>query len=413
MKPIYWVGPFVILAVAAGLTWLTITLSPEAETEPRKLSLPTVAVQPAELEPVRLTVDSEGIVQPRTETVLTPEVTGRILEISESLRAGGFFSKDDLLLRLDPFDFEVALERARAQLAQSRLALTEEVANAEQARRDWEALGKGEPTDLVLRIPQLERARANVSSDEATVREAQRNLQRTEVRAPYDGRVLEKFVDVGQFVSAGPSSQIARIISIEKAEVRLPLSKDQLALLDLSFEQPGQAGNGPAVRVRTRFGDREVHWDGHLERIEGAVDQRTRFFFVVAVVDDPYGTDPEQPGRPPLKPGMFVRAEIQGRDAGNLFVVPRASMAGNNTAYAIDRFSTLRRREVQIVQGLPDAVLVRSGFEPGDRYLVSPVQFPVVGMLVIARDRPLDETPAAAPADPAGSAIARNLGGTP
>ncbi|MGF1449254.1 MAG: efflux RND transporter periplasmic adaptor subunit [Opitutales bacterium] len=411
MKPIYWVGPLFILAFAAGLVWLVTTFRPEAQTEVRAVRLPTVAVQPAQLEPVRLTVTSEGNVQPRTETVLTPEVTGRILEVSESFRVGGFFKEGELLMRLDPFDFEVALERARAQLAQSRLALTEEKANAEQARRDWEALGKGEPTDLVLRIPQLARARANVSSDEATLREAQQNLLRTEVRAPYAGRVLEKFVDVGQFVSAGPSSQLARIISIEKAEVRLPLSKDQLALLDLSFEQVDADRQGPPVTIRTRFGDREVHWDGYLERIEGAVDQRTRFFFVVAVVDDPYGSDTEQPGRPPLKPGMFVEAEIQGRDAGNLYVVPRAAMVGNDAVYAIDRFSTLRRRQVETVQGLPDAVLVRSGFEPGDRYLVSPVQFPVVGMLVIAENRPLDASAEDEPPAAATGTVARHEGG--
>lgn len=398
MKPLYWIGPLAIVLVALGLAYVAKTNKPDAPKEERVEVLPKVAVLPALAKPVRLTVESEGTVQARTETILTPEVSGRILEVDEGLRAGGFFNEGDLLLRIDAFDFEVALERARANLAQSSLALAEEQAASRQARRDWEALGKGEPNDLVLRIPQLQRAQANVSSDQAAVREAQRNLERTEVRAPYDGRVIEKFVDVGQFVSSGPQSQLARIISIEKAEVRLPLSKDQIALLDLSFEQNGmEPGTGPSVTVHTSFGDRAYRWDGNLERVEGAVDQRTRFFFVIAVVDNPYGHDPAQPNRPPLKPGMFVKAEIEGRTAGDLFVVPRAAMAGNAALYVIDQNGRLRLRNVEVVQGRPDSVLVSGGLEPGDAYLVSPIQFPVEGMRVEAEHAETGQVLHAAP----------------
>jgi RND family efflux transporter MFP subunit len=389
MKPLYWFGPLVILLIAGGIVWLVTSYTPEPEKEVREKSVPSVSVVAAEAEPRSLTVVSQGNVQPRTETLLTPEVSGRIVMVADSFRAGGLFEEGELLVKIDDFDYQVALERARAQLARSRLTLAEERAAAEQARRDWEALGKGEPSDLVLRKPQLERARADVSSDVAAVREARRNLERTEVRAPYRGRVLEKFVDVGQYVSAGPGSQLARIFSVEKAEVRLPLSKDQIALLDLRYQEGRVGGNAPAVTVATNFGDRRFTWEGTIERVEGAVDERTRFFYLVAVVDEPYADDPEQPGRPPLKPGMFVEAEIEGRDMGELYAVPRSAMYDTNTLLAVDREGKLRHRNVEVVQGLQDSVLVRSGIEPGDRLMTSQLTYPIDGMEVsVANARP-------------------------
>ena len=372
--------PLAVLAVA-GFTALTIVRNrPEVETQPLRIEPPGVRIHVVELEDVRLSVTSQATVRPRTETQLVPEISGRVTSVAPSFAEGGFFDAGDVLVTIDPFDYEQAVVSARSQLAQSRLRLAQEEAEAEVARREWQELGLGDPRELTLREPQLDDARAAVAAAEANLLRAQRDLERAEITAPYAGRVRYKNVDVGQFVTVG--NAVATIYAVDVAEIRLPLPDDQLAYLDLPLSFRGTRNRpGPRVTVRTTFAGATYTWDGRVVRTESEIDPVSRMVHVVAEVRDPYmpGADPN---RPPLAVGMYVEAEIEGREFDQVVVLPRAAVRGQVQVLVIDADNRVRFRDVEILRSTVESVFVSGGLAQGERVVVSTIDSPTEGMLV-------------------------------
>ena len=372
--------PLALLGVAALAAITMIRNRPEAEIQPPQIAPPGVRVHAVELEDVDLSVISEGTVQPRTESELVPEISGRVISISPSFAEGGFFEEGDTLLEIDPFDYQQAVIAARSQLAQSRLRLAQEEAEAEIAQREWDEIGEGDPRALTLREPQLEDARAGVAAAEANLVRAERDLDRAEVRAPYAGRVRRKNVDVGQFVTIGNS--VGTIYSVDVAEIRLPLPDAELAYLDLPLSYRGSETRlGPRVTVRTTFAGATHAWDGRIVRTESEIDPVSRMVHVVAEVMDPYSSGPD-PNRPPLAVGMYVDAEIEGRRFGRLAVIPRAALRGRDQVMLVDEESRLRFRTIDILRLTTSSIYVRDGLQTGERVAISTVDSPTDGMLV-------------------------------
>lgn len=402
--------PIVIVAMAYGVGWLIVNSKPEPEKKtppPRVVAVETVDVSP---ETIRLSVHSQGTVQPRVETNLTAEVAGRIEEVSRNFREGGFIKKGEMLIQIDPVDYEAALADAKANLAQAKFNLAQEQALSEQAAADWEDLGRGEPTDLALRKPQLEQAKAAIESAEAAVTRAQRNLERTEVRAPYDGRVVTQTADIGQFV--GANSTLGTIYGTDVAEVFLPLSDEELARLDLPSDlDSNEHKHGPKVTLSTDYGNRRYTWEGYIVRTGAAFDQRSRLLDVVVEVEDPLASAPDQPGRPPLKPGKFVQAKIEGRRVEDAFVIPRSALREGDTVLVATPENTLAQREVAVTQADTEEAIISEGLQAGDRVITSPVEYVIEGMkLKIQGDEPTEEDDAteakSADAEPATKPLA-------
>jgi len=390
--------PLALLGVAALAAITMIRNRPEAEIQPPQIAPPGVRVHAVELEDVDLSVISEGTVQPRTESELVPEISGRVISISPSFAEGGFFEEGDTLLEIDPFDYQQAVIAARSQLAQSRLRLAQEEAEAEIAQREWDEIGEGDPRALTLREPQLEDARAGVAAAEANLVRAERDLDRAEVRAPYAGRVRRKDVDVGQFVTMGAS--VGTIYSVDVAEIRLPLPDAELAYLDLPLSYRGSATRlGPRVTVRTTFAGATHAWDGRIVRTESEIDPVSRIVHVVAEVMDPYSSGPD-PNRPPLAVGMYVDDEIEGRRFGRLAVIPRAALRGRDQVMLVDEESRLRFRTIDILRLTTASIYVRDGLQTGERVAISTVDSPTDGMLVQVTNGDADVL-AGAPAAPA------------
>lgn len=327
-------------------------------------------------------VHTRGTVRPRTESTLIPQVSGRIVSVAPAFRAGGFFEEGDELLSIDSSDYETSLVVSEAALARARLLLAEEEARADQARKDWEKLGDGgRPTALVLREPQLIEARASLASAQARMDEAHRNLSRTRITAPYAGRVLEQRVDFGQFVSTG--TVLARIYAVDFAEIRLPLTDRQLAFVNLPELYRGEATygqGGPKVTLKADLGGRKYSWEGRIVRSEGAIDSRSRQLFVVAQVEDPYGRSVED--RPPLKVGLFVEAQIEGKLLHDVVVIPRTLLKENSYVLVIDDQSKLRRRPVEILWRDTKNIVVSEGLISGEILCLTQVPYAVDGMEV-------------------------------
>lgn len=374
-----------MLFVAAGVygAWKIVESKPEVITEAVEKIIPTVRVLSVKPENIRMSIHSQGTVTARTETDIIPEISGKVLYVSPSIAAGGFFEEGEVLLRIDPHDYELALTRARAEVAQAELRLEQEKAEAEVAAEEWAKMGEGSTASpLVLREPQVAQTTAALQAAKATLAQAERDLSRTEIQAPFIGRVRRESVDVGQYVSRGTS--LAQLYATDVAEVRLPLPNEELAYVDIPLSYRYDVDSkekGPEVLLRAVWAGTEYVWKGRIVRTEGEIDTATRMLYAVAQVQDPYARGNDRK-RPPLAVGMFVRAEIRGDLLRGAITLPRSAVRGSDTVYVIDSENRLHFRQVEIFKRDRDRVLIRSGLEKGEVVCISPVETVVDGMEV-------------------------------
>jgi RND family efflux transporter MFP subunit len=376
--------PLVVLLSSLTGAWALVALRPPTPSQPPHSEPPLVQTVRLEPQTLRLAVRSQGVATPRNEIDLVAQVAGQVTKLHPSLAAGGFFEAGEVLMAVDPRDYDLAIEEAEARIAEARRQVATEEAQAEQARSEWQALGEGRPTPLTLHEPQLAEARARLKAAEADRAKARLQRSRCEWRAPFAGRVREKKVGLGQYVR--PGDALARIYATDAAEVRLPLSKDQLASLDLPLgSRDSRLRAGPRVVLSTDFAATPRRWEGRIVRVEGALDEATGLLHVVAEVRDPYAA---KDGQPPLMAGLFVQAEIEGKAQAGLFVLPPGAVNAAQESLWVDGENRLRIRRLDIVQNEPERVVAK-GLPAGGRLVVSGVQVPVEGMAV----RPQESLP--------------------
>jgi RND family efflux transporter MFP subunit len=317
---------------------------------------------------------THGTVAPRTEIELLAETPGRVLGETSALEAGAFFEKGSLLLQLDPTDARLALERAEARVLQVRsevrIAKARLTRRRSLASRDVASAAQVEEGEHALAVSQASLRGALAARDQA-----RRDLSRTDVRAPFEGRVRERYVDSGQFVVHG--TPLASLYAVDYAEVRLPVAASELRFLETDGDAPA------TVWLRASFAGEDLEWRARLVRTEGAIDPRTRMIHVVARVDDPYGRR-DGATHPPLTVGLFVEAEIEGRAFANAFLVPRAALQASDRLAVVDAEDRNRLRAVSVIRRDGDRVLIGGGILPGDR-----VRTTAVGVVEGRRVRPM------------------------
>lgn len=412
------VVPIVILLLAFGAVRALVALRPTVEARAPEPVAPLVRVVVAEPRPVEIRVRTQGTVVPRTESDLVPQIAGEVVWVSPNLVSGGFFDEGEPLVRIDPSDARVEQQSARAALARA----TSEFQRAEtELSRQKQLMARG--VTAQSRIDDAENAYrvadAAVREARARLSRADRDRSRTELSAPFQGRVRTKDVDVGQFVNRGAS--IATLYAVDWAEVRLPLPDRELRWLDLPLGYAAQDkdGPGPEVTLRAEFAGKPREWQGRIVRTEGEIDARSRMVHVVARVEDPYARFEGKNPHVPLAVGLFVEAEIVGRTVPEAFVLPRSALyAANEEAgdrvYVIDADDRLRVSPVEVLRTEREEVVIGDGLAAGDRVSISPLTAVVDGMRVRIADsleaapespRPEavgKETPEAAEADGSG-----------
>jgi len=365
--------PILILLIAAGGFFLLKTFRPTPEPKPVEVLPPLVEVMQAEPQTITLAVASQGTAQPRTTTQIVPQIGGRVIELAETFVAGGAFEKGTPLVKIEPLDYELAIAQAEQNAAQAALLLAEEEARAKQAEKDWKDLGRGAPSDLVLRKPQLKQARAAKAAAEAAVKAARRDLERTIIPAPYDGRVMTKNTETGEFVAKG--AVLGQIYDGDLMEVGLPLGQSELSLLDFQFSGKGKLNQPLPVELNARFGSETVAWEGAIKRTSAAFDEKTRTLQLIAEVTP-------QPGVPPLLPGQFVTANIEGRTIPQAYKIPRVALRGLDQVLVVSPEATIGYRQVTTLSLDDQHVVVTEGLNAGDRVCVTPLQTVTEGMKV-------------------------------
>jgi RND family efflux transporter MFP subunit len=373
--------PLLVLLGGIAISASLIATGPQTERQRPKTSTPTVEIMTLQPQDYQVIVASRGTLMPRTSSTLVPEVSGRIIQVADNFRNGGFFTAGEQLLQIDPRDYENAVIIARAELIQQQLKLAEEQAQSEQARHNWENLQlDGEPTPLLLRTPQLKNAEATLAAAEARLRQAEIELERTSIAAPYAGRILQKKVDLGQYIA--PGTQLAEIYASDAVEIRLPISNEAQGFLHLPESDPNarQTANDEApVLFSSRVGDQQHQWQGRLIRTEGSIDIRSRQLFVIGQIDAPYQP---QTGRPALKIGQFLEAQIFGKQLKNVFVLPRQAVRGESTAHLIDADSRLQRRELDIIWRDEKQLIASGPLLAGERISLTTLPFAADGIKV-------------------------------
>ena len=316
--------------------------------------LPVVEVVPVVLRDIAPELSSEGVVMSRREVRLAAEVGGRVTWVSPELVGGGKIAEGDELVRLDDADLVAAEARAAAALADAKLLLEQEGAKGEQARREWAKLGRGEPSDLTLRKPQIEGAAARVASAEAELAKAKRDVSRAVIRSPFAGRVRESMVEVGAVLM--PGAVVADLYSDTDLEVRLPFPLRDFGFID--------AASTPAFELTARVGAGERSWPAELVRVDGEIDRSTLSGHVIAKVlaGKPDAT------YPPV--GLFVRTVIKGRKIEDVCEIPRSVLRGMDEVWVV-RAGRLAKVRVQEILTGRETVVVRGPFEPEDRLLLT------------------------------------------
>jgi RND family efflux transporter MFP subunit len=400
IKPPLWrrvLLPVSILLLAIGTAILLVVLRPDPPASDPPPIAQLVETMTVQAEPVRYTINSQGTVRPRTETTLVSEVTGKVVKMSDNFVVGGFFNAGEELLRIDQSDYQAALISAEANLASAEATLAEEQARSEQALKDWENLNMvtgregREPSPLVLRKPQLAQAKASVRASEAALMQARRDLERTSISLPYAGIVRTRSTDIGQFVSVG--TNLGSAFAINVAEVRLPLTDEQQSYLILpdSGIQSSADQSAPSVRLSARVGNRRHHWDAHIVRTEGQVDEATRMIYAIATVPDPYGRLGMQRSAP-LTIGTFVQAEIDGISADNVIALPRALLREDGTVLIATDSNELAIREVKVDRATAQTAFISAGLNDGDRVVTTAVSSPIPGTPLRMLDSNADDT---------------------
>ncbi|ABV86128.1 efflux transporter, RND family, MFP subunit [Shewanella pealeana ATCC 700345] len=351
-------SPLFILLVFIIAAQLLISTKEAPEQKADTAPVPIVDVTEVQQQTVSLNLPSYGVVSPKYKTQLVTEVQGRMQSISNNFVAGGVVKKGDELAVIEPSDYEADLMQAQASLAQAQAALEEEMAKGEVAKNDWKGYDGGIPPELGLRLPQLKQEQANVKFQQAALARAQRNLERTVIRAPFDGIIKARNVDLGQYVTLG--TNLGELYDTRIAEVRLPLSNNDLAYLE-SVDNPDTH-----VSLSADLAGRVITWQGQIVRSEGVIDAENRMVYLVAEVKDPYLRGHRAEGQLPLKYGTFVTAVIKGRTVEGIVKLPR-HLVRDNQVTIVHSDNSIELRSVNVVRTDLENVYIKDSLDNGER----------------------------------------------
>ena len=365
-------SPLIIILVSIIIFVLMIQLRPEAKFEEPKIIPQLVETMVAYPSEVRAKISSQGTIRPEHEIFVTSELSGKVTWVSKNFLDGAGFQFGDTLMKIEKRDYELALISTESSLFQARLALEREEAEANLASIEWKRVGKGDASSLTLREPQLAQARAVLAAAEAAYEQSKRNLERTSIIAPFDGRVRKKMVDLG--TNLIPGSRLADIYATASFEVRLPIADKDIPFLGIPLDGTSiDAANRPEVRLSTSYGGNELSTKGFIVRSGSEIDPKTRMISAIATI-------PISNANSGFKVGMFVNAEINGLSFPGVTVVPRSAVKDNMIWVVIDE--KLRRKSVEVIRFEKDFAFISDGLNKNDRILITRLSSYVDGMPV-------------------------------
>ena len=349
----------IVISITTVILVLMSKFKPEIDKKVNTESVPTVATINIKAVDFVVPITSEGMVLPKTNISFASEITGKVVFVAPQFSIGGKFTAGDVLVKIDPRDYELAITRAQANVSARLASLDLEQAKSDLAKNDWKKYGKkGRPSALNLNLPQVASAQAALAGAKADLLLAKRNLEKTKVAAPFDGVIFAKNVDIGQFVNIGTS--LATIASTEIAEIRVALSDKQLNSSGL---------NNSFDNIIVKISSEEtshVQWQGHVAQIEAQRDERTLMNFVVVEVREPFTQQAV-----PLRFNTFVEIEFDGETLHSVYPLARNYMMLGNKVKILNSQSQLVIRSVDVSHSDANTFYISDGLEANDQLITT------------------------------------------
>ena len=341
--------PIIIIITGIIISGLMIMLKPVAIPDEIKFTNPFVEIKRISSKPINIIVKSQGSIIPHTESQIFSEIMGPVIYVSFNLYEGSSFKKGDILARIDSKDYELDIKSAESILAAAKTKLSFEKAESNSAKEEWEKIGKGTPSDLTLRVPQLKQAKSEVEAAQANLERLKRNLDKTIIRAPYDGLVRKKNIDIGTVVS--PGFLLASVYATDYVEIKLPIPDEELAFLEIPLDGTAIDVNKQSkVVLSGSFGGENISWNGTIVRMEAEIDPKSRMAILIGRVSDPYNLLKHQI---PLRVGQFVEADIIGKKFNQIFRLDRELIKNKNQVILVNPIdTTLDFKTVNVIRYL-------------------------------------------------------------
>ena len=374
---------FIALAIVAigllGSFVLVKLRRPPKRVQPTVLA-PLVKVQKLHVRDIEMVVSGFGTVSPKVEVEIVPQVSGKIVSVHPEFTTGGMIPAGEVLIEIDPRDYELVVQQGQAAVAEAQVRLDIEKAEGKIALDEWEQLNPGtEPTSpLVLREPQIRQAQARLESALATLETAKLGLERTKLLLPLDVRIMTESADLGQYITAGRT--LGSAYALEAVEIELPLEDSELAWFDIP--KNNSSLKVTSAEIKAEFASAKHKWDGYVVRTTGQVDPTSRLVSVVIEVPNPFDTSG---GKAALLPGMFVEVSIRGRKLKSAVAVPRDAVRSGNEVWVVSN-NKIRIQSLEIVRKDERFIYVTGGLEDGAEIVISSLDVVTEGMEVRTED---------------------------
>ena len=375
-KQVFWIG--VILSVSLVLAMISVMMKSKTQKTQPNVKAKLVHTIIAKLSDEKIMVTAFGTVQPNQEVTIKSEVSGRVIEKSPKLVKGGIVSEGEVLLKLDPRDYQNAVEQEKANLEKAVFEMQIEEGRQLVAEREWKQLSPSiKITDiseiLALRKPHIKEKEAALKAAKSRLHTAQLNLSRTVIQAPLNAVVTSKSIEVGDYVT--PQEKLAKLVATNRFQIQVSVPVSKLKWLTI----PGkEIKKGSKVRVIQNLGVTSIVRKGEILRLLGDLDPGSRMARVIVAVEDPLGLHKKEPF--PLFIGSYVRVIFEGLVLNDLFVLPREALQEENKVWVKNSQNQLEIRTVNVLEKKHDSVLINHGLNNGEEIIVSPLSIPIPGM---------------------------------
>lgn len=377
---IKYLKPFLIIGAAtliASVLYILGQVSPQPIEEPAPLDVNVQILIPIDYE---VKIKSTGTTTPITQTILTSEVGGEVIYRSKKFSEGSSVIIGEILAKIDDTDLQLQYKNALLQLASAEVQFAVQQAEAEIAQEAWKQVGEGAAQDLTVKKPQLKQAKAALEVAKAQVQSAEKKLNKTEITAPYTGRIKDLNIDLGSTIL--PGQPVGSMYTSNEIEVTLSIKDSDLQFLDIPMDgrklNPDQKS---LVVIKSLYKGEMQEWSGNLERVDGVIDPMTRMIKLIANFKNNFIEDT----KPILPIGLFVEAEVSGKRLIDVFMIPNTALTPNGELLVVNQDNTLEIRKVKIIIKMKDHMIVKKEMKAGERVVVSKLSIATNGMLVNPR----------------------------
>ena len=358
--------PLFILLGAFALSYLLWFLGQVQPDPVEELPPPDVIVEILTPKDFQVQISSNGTTTPFTQTVLTAEVGGEVIYRSKKFAEGASVIEGEILAKIDDTDLQLQYKNALLQLANAEVQYSLQLAEAEVAKEAWDKIGDGVASDLTLKKPQLKQAEAFLEVAKAQVSSAAKKLNKTEIIAPYAGRIQNVNIDLGTTII--PGQPVGAMYTSSEIEITLAVKDNDLQFLSIPMDgRKLNPSEQASVVIESFYKGKTQSWKGKLERVDGVIDPVTRMINLIAV----FKNDFIESDKPNLPIGLFVEAKIDGITLKNIFEIPINSISKDNEVYIVDKDNQLELRKLTVLKKYSEFVIIKDGLRAGERIVTS------------------------------------------